>query len=187
MFKIFRAGFAFALLLLASTGLFAQPFRQLTINDFKGSPRANNRGVVAYTNCTIDFRFQATRGNDGYRLNFNVRLNMNTDRSWIDHSRITSPQVLAEILKHEQGHYNIAYLEQQEVLRTMGRTRFTGNYQNEAMAIFNRIDAKYKQLNIDYDEDTAHSTNRQQQHSWDVYFDKRIDYMPPLTANLNGD
>jgi hypothetical protein len=66
----------------------------------------------------------------------------------------------------------------------VNRTRFSANYQNEAMAIFNRIDAKYKQLNIDYDEDTEHSTNKQQQHSWDIYFAKRIEYMPPVNAGL---
>ncbi|MEO7211728.1 DUF922 domain-containing protein [Mucilaginibacter sp.] len=182
-FKLLCAGTVSVLLLLASATLFAQPFRQLTAGDFQGYPRANNRGVVAYTNCTIDFRFQASRGDDEYRLHFTVRLNMNSDRSWIDRSRIISQQSLAEILKHEQGHYNIAYLEQQEVLREVNRTRFSANYQNEAMAIFNRIDAKYKQLNIDYDDDTEHSTNKQQQHSWDVHFAKRIANMPPLSAS----
>jgi predicted secreted Zn-dependent protease len=109
---------------------------------------------------------------------------MNRDRSWIDRSRITSKELLTEILKHEQGHYNIAYLEQQEVIRTMTRTRFTSNYRQEAMDIFNSIDAKYKQLNIDYDEDTRHMQNRQQQRSWDIYFNKRLEYMPPENASL---
>ncbi|MBK0379744.1 DUF922 domain-containing protein [Mucilaginibacter segetis] len=183
MFKLLRAGFTIALLFITSV-LFAQPYRQLTVNDFLGSPKINNRGVVGYTNCTIDFSFQAShRGND-YLVHFNVRLNMNADRSWLDRSRITSPELLAEVLKHEQGHYNIAYLEQQEVIRKMAQTRFTANYKNEAMAIFNRIDAKYKQLNIDYDEDTEHMGNRQQQHSWDIYFTKRLDTMPASNASL---
>jgi hypothetical protein len=183
-FKLLRAGTVFVLLLLASSPLFAQPFRQLMAGDFQGTPRFNNRGVVAYTNCTIDFRFQASNRDGEYILHFNVRLDMNSNRSWIDRSKISSAQSLTEILKHEQGHYNIAYLEQQEVLRVVNRTRFTANYQREAMDIFNRIDAKYKQLNIDYDDDTEHSTNKQQQHSWDVYFAKRIENMPPLNAGV---
>jgi hypothetical protein len=91
---------------------------------------------------------------------------------------------LADYLKRIIGHYNIAYLEQQEVIRTMTRTRFTSNYRQEAMNIFNSIDAKYKQLNIDYDEDTRHMQNRQQQRSWDIYFNKRLEYMPPENASL---
>jgi predicted secreted Zn-dependent protease len=86
--------------------------------------------------------------------------------------------MLAEVLKHEQGHYNIAYMEQQELLREVGRTRFEADYQNRAQEIFDRIDAKYKQLNLDYDEDTQHMTNRLQQISWDKYFQRKLEYMP---------
>jgi len=88
--------------------------------------------------------------------------------------------MLAEILKHEQGHYTIAYMEQQEVLREVNKIRFRADYQQRAAEIFNRIDAKYKQLNLDYDDDTAHMTNRVQQHSWDVYFYRKLQFMPPV-------
>jgi hypothetical protein len=156
----------------------AQSYQQLTIDDFQGVPRSST-GVIAYTNCTIDFHYEATRKDGYYSLNFNIRLIMNRDRSWMDKSRVTSQQMLTEILKHEQGHYTIAYLEQQELLRTVGKTRFGADYQFAANNIFNRIDAKYKQLNYDYDEDTQHMVNRAQQNSWDMYFRKRLEYMPP--------
>lgn len=109
---------------------------------------------------------------------------MNNYKSWLDRSRIINSEQLSEILKHEQGHYNIAYLEQQEVLRTLSRTRFTANYRQEAMDIFDRIDARYKQLNQDYEEDTQNMVNRQQQHSWDVYFAKRLQYISRENASL---
>jgi len=182
--KYLRAFCACVLLGLTINPASAQQHRILTINDFQGAPRANGRGVIAYTNCTIDFKYQASRNNGQYRIHANVRLFMNNYKSWIDRSRITSAEQLAEILKHEQGHYTIAYLEQQEVLRAIERTRFTANYQSEAMNIFNRIDAKYKQLNSDYDEDTQHMVNRQQQRSWDIYFAKRLQYMPEENASL---
>jgi len=181
--KLLRAITACALLCLTLPAS-AQPHRMLTADDFRGAPRPNGRGVVAYTNCTIDFKYQVSRDNGNYRLTARVTMNMNNDRSWIDRSRITSQAMLSEILKHEQGHYTIAYLEQQEVLRVMQRTRFTANYQAEALNLFNQVDAKYRQLNIDYDEDTEHSVNRQQQHSWDVYFAKRLEFMPRENASL---
>ncbi|WP_183561973.1 DUF922 domain-containing protein [Mucilaginibacter sp. SP1R1] len=167
-----------SLFLLMFNRASAQQFHQLTVNDFGGTPRVDARGVVAYTNCTIDFKYQASRQDGGYMLNAFVHLALNTNKSWLDRSRITSSQVLAEVLKHEQGHYTIAYLEQQEVLREIGKTRFSRNYQYEAMNLFNRIDAKYKQMNTDYDDDTQHMTNRVQQHSWDVYFQKQLQFMP---------
>ncbi|PAW92695.1 hypothetical protein CKK33_03960 [Mucilaginibacter sp. MD40] len=175
---------AVVLLYFAAQPVLAQPFRTLTPDDFQGVPKRNGRGVVAYTNCTLDFKFQASRRNGDYILHFNVRLFMNNYKSWLDRSRITTDAQLAEILKHEQGHYNIAFLEQQDILRVMSNTRFTANYQAEAMNIFNRIDARYKQLNQDYEQDTQNMTNRQQQRSWDIYFEKRLQYLPPENASL---
>jgi hypothetical protein len=154
-------------------------YHQLTINDFQGMPRANGSDVIAYTNCTIDFHYQATPKNGYYLLNFSITLQMNHNRSWMDKARITSQQQLAEILRHEQGHYTIAYMEQQELLRTVGRTMFHEDYQRVAQEIFDRIDAKYKQLNHDYDDDTHHMVDRIQQKSWNDYFDKQLAYMPP--------
>src|SRR5437879_3743509 len=131
----------------------AQPYRRLTADDFEGTPRSH-ASVIAYTNCSIDFKYQAHRKNGYYLLDFGITLVMNRDKSWIDRSRITSQEMLEEILKHEQGHYIIAYLEQQELLREVGKTRFESDYQYRAQEIFDRIDAKYQQLNRDYDEDT---------------------------------
>ena len=182
--KYLRALCALALLCFAINKAIAQPHRLLTVNDFQGTPRPNGRGVIAYTNCTIDFSYQANNSNGNYILHANVRMNMNNYKSWIDRSRITGSAQLAEVLKHEQGHYTIAYLEQQEVLRAIEHTRFSYNYSAEAMNLFNRIDARYRQLNQDYDDDTEHMVNRQQQHSWDIYFAKRLQYMPPENASL---
>ena len=70
-------------------------------------------------------------------------------------------------------------MEQQEILRTVSRVVFHDDYKSVAINIFNRIDAKYRQLNLDYDADTQNSTNREQQRSWDAYFQKRLASMPP--------
>jgi len=153
-------------------------YHQLSINDFQGVPRPNGTDVIAYTNCTIDFHYEATPRNGYYLLNFRITLQMNHDRSWMDKRRVTSQKQLDEILRHEQGHYAIAFMEQQELLRTVGRTVFRSDYQRVAQEIFDRIDAKYKQLNMDYDYDTRHMIDRKQQKSWNVYFDRQLAYMP---------
>ncbi|RYE16872.1 MAG: hypothetical protein EOP51_25000 [Sphingobacteriales bacterium] len=88
----------------------------------------------------------------------------------------------AEVLKHEQGHYAIAYLQQQELLRTLGRTRFGRDYNIVAKQIFDRIDAKYRKLNTAYETETNHMVNREQQVSWDKYLARCLEYMPPLVA-----
>ncbi len=179
--KFARTLYALGLVLFVTNLASAQEYyHQLTVNDFKGTPRANGDNAVAYTNCSIDFKYHVHSENNVYQLTFDVRLNLEREKSWIDKKRIFGPQMLTRILNHEQGHYNIAYMEQQEILRIASRTRFDANYQAQASALFNRIHAKYEQLNINYDADTQHMLDNVQQHSWDVYFQKRIDYMPPI-------
>ena len=174
---IFRRVICVALLCACKLGAHAQAYRLLTVNDFGGVPH-HNSGVIAYTNCSIDFKYEAYKRNGYYQLYFNINLKVNRDRSWMDKGNITSSEMLSEVLKHEQGHYIIAYLEQQELLREVGKTVFGSNYQYQAQQIFDRIDAKYKQLNQDYDEDTQHMTNRTQQNSWDKFFQHKLEYMP---------
>ncbi len=154
-------------------------YHQLTIDDFQGVPRSNGTDVIAYTNCTIDFHYEAAPKNGYYLLNFRITMQMNHNKSWMDKARVISQQQLTEILRHEQGHYIIAFMEQQELLRVVGRTVFHEDYQRVAQQIFDRIDAKYKQLNHDYDDDTHHMVDRTQQTSWNKYFDKQLAYMPP--------
>ncbi|HZY39503.1 MAG TPA: hypothetical protein VFE53_22760 [Mucilaginibacter sp.] len=166
--------YATLLLLIFSASASAQPYRRLTPADFRGAARPGNFAEVAETSCTIEYAYTARRENDYYVLSFNIRLIMNNDQSWMDRSRVNTPALMAEILKHEQGHYNISYLEQQELLRTVSRTVFRDNYKQEANAIFERVDAKYRQLNLDYDNDTQNSMNKVQQHSWDAYFARAL-------------
>lgn len=157
----------------------AQAYHQLTAVEFQGIPRATSGDVVARTHCTIDYHYIATGVDGHYRLDFTIRAIMDRQRSWIKMNEVTSQEMLARVLKHEQGHYAICYLEQQELLRVVGKTVFDADYRREAQEILDRIDAKYKQLNVDYDADTQHMQNREQQASWNDYFDRKIAYLPP--------
>jgi hypothetical protein len=183
-FRFVRLIYSLILCIFLTSGALAQSYHKLNVSDFKGIPQHNNGGVIAYTNTTINYTYVPSWQNGYYRLDFTIKLVVNKNESWIDKSRVTSPEMLAEILKHEQGHYNIAYLEQQELLRTVGRTVFYDDYLTKAKEILHRIDAKYKQLNADYDEDTNHMLNREQQRSWDAYFKKQLEFLPPDSEGL---
>ena len=154
-------------------------YHRLNADEFEGMP-GGIPGMVAYTSCYIDFHYRVTNDKrNNFNLTFDIHLLFNRDKSWIDKKRLQSGAMLTDIMNHEQGHYTIAYMEQQELMRTVSKTRFTANYQAEARAIFDRIDAKYQQLNNNYDNDTRNSLDKVQQHSWDEYFKKRLTFMPP--------
>lgn len=153
-------------------------YHQLSVDEFEGKPAGG--GMVAYTSCYIDFNYRATNDKrNNFNLTFDIRLLFNRDKSWIDKKHVLSANHLTEVLNHEQGHYTIAYMEQQELIRTVSKTRFGANYQAQATAIFDRIHYKYQQLTENYDTDTRNSLDRVQQHSWDEYFKKRLITMPP--------
>ncbi len=154
-------------------------YHQLSADEFTNRS-GGIPGMLAYTSCDIEMRCRATNDKrNNINVTYDVQLVFNRAKSWIDMRKITSSAMLAEVLKHEQGHYTIAYMQQQELLRTLNKTRFGANYKAQAAAIFDQIEAKYKQLNDNYDEDTRRSLDREQQHSWDEYFKKRVMYMPP--------
>ncbi|HJP63707.1 MAG TPA: DUF922 domain-containing protein [Mucilaginibacter sp.] len=154
----------------------AQPYRQLSAEDFRGEPQRGGLAVAA-TACTIDLKYDVHARNGNYQLKFYIRLLIDRERSWMDHERVNTPEMLAEILKHEQGHYAINYLEQQELQRELEGRQYSGNYKEEVSAIFDRIHEKYDQLNKDYDDDTENSRNRKQQATWDRYFQRQLGYI----------
>jgi len=160
-------------------------YHQLRAEEFEGMPEFNRADVVAYTHCYIDFNYHAKSERGIYRLTAEVKLQFNRDKSWINKRKVFSTKMMDDILDHEQGHYTIAYMEQQELIRDISRTRFDANYQKEAEALFDRVHEKYRQLSADYDDDTAHMTNRNQQRSWDKYFQKRLAFMPPAEIASN--
>lgn len=151
----------------------AQPYRYLTVDDFKGTPRTKTT-TVAETNCYIDLHYSVSNKSGKYILRFNVGLVMNRDLSWINFASMESPGMLSYILKHEQGHYDICYFEQQELIREFSRSSYDKNYQQQVTDIFDRVHAKYDQLEKDYDEDTVHSINGTQQLSWNRYFERTL-------------
>jgi hypothetical protein len=171
------------LLLCLDKDALAQSYRQLTVSDFRGTPRPNGDNTIAHTKCTINFQYEAVGRGSSFRLISNVTLTVDPYRSWIDRKRVTSPKQMDRILNHEQGHYIIAYMEQQELIRQVNRLQFDPyNYKYQASNLFNRIHAKYQQQNQDYDTGTQNMRDEEQQRSWDVYFQKRLNYAPPLSA-----
>ncbi|HVS90412.1 MAG TPA: hypothetical protein VHE59_00165 [Mucilaginibacter sp.] len=162
LFVIFGAGLAKA-----------QVYHQLVVSDFLGTPQRSGN-MIAYTSCFVDLHTAVSRVREDYKLTFIAEVTLNKERSWIDLSRMTSAKMLTEVLDHEQGHYNIAWLERRELQAVLDHVQFDGNYKAEVSAIFDRIHAKYARLTLDYDDDTHYSLNSAQQRSWDRFFQREF-------------
>jgi len=160
-----------------------QGYRQLTAADFTGSVPAGSAFYVAHTSCNVTMRYNVQSNRSNYRLTFDIALVFNPQRSWINRQMITNADMMAEVLRHEQGHYQIAYLMQQEIIRELNAFRYTGDYQRQANNIFNRIDEKYRRMNADYDSETMHMQDRKQQASWSAFLNRQIVEVSNLAMN----
>ncbi len=176
--RIVRFTFFLALCLLSSALLKAQSWRPLTMNDFQGVPPGGNAPYIAYTNCQIQYNYDARRYNDGqYQLTFYVSMVMNHNKSWMNKVRAMESGQLEEILRHEQGHYNIAYLEQQELLQAFNQARYSADYQYQVSTTFEAVDRKYRNMNQEYEQGTQHMLNRAKQNEWNAWFRDRMNDM----------
>jgi hypothetical protein len=158
---------------LPFTGM-AQAYHRLAARDFAGTPPPDD-AFAAYTYCYVNYFYNATRYNGNYTVSFNVQLMLGTNRSWIRFNQVKTRELLQEILRHEQGHYNIAYLMRNELYSVFTHHRYTANYQAEIAGLFKQVDAKYHKLNQDYENETQHMTDTANQEKWNTWFSKQLD------------
>jgi hypothetical protein len=170
-----------ALLLFISFLAVAQPYHRLTPRDFAGNPADD--GFAAYTNCYVSYSYNTSRRNGVYNVNFNVQVFLNSNRSWIRFSDVKTQEDMQSILTHEQGHYNMAYLMKNELYSVFNHHRYTSNYQAEIAALFRQVDAKYHQLNTDYETQTQHMANYRNQQKWNLWFSKQLNNNEELASN----
>jgi len=187
-YRYVRLMLAVAICLLCSNVVVkAQSYRQLTADDFTGDIPPGSGFYVAHTSCNVYMNYNVNNSRSNYRLKFDIQLKLNRERSWLNRKVANTPEAMAQVLRHEQGHYQIAYLMQQEMIRELNAYHYTGDYQRQASAIFKRIDDKYRVMNEDYDEDTQHMQNRKQQAAWVHFLDRELTRFSSLAVNSYDD
>jgi len=75
--------------------------KQLSWKDFKGEP--TNERAAAITASGITYRFSTTDTNDNLEIDFKVITHFYPNKSWYNPSLVN-----AEILEHEQRHFDIS-------------------------------------------------------------------------------
>ena len=148
-------------------------YHQLTPEDFTGAIPANEH-FAAYTSCSVNYTYTITQHNGNYHLDFDVRLVLINKQSWMDFNIVNNHALMRLVLRHEQGHYNLAYLMQRDLIKAFNNYHFTANYAKQTTAIFTQIAARYKQLNADYEAQTQHMDNQTEQQRWNAWFERQL-------------
>jgi len=168
-------------LLLCSVQLSAQKIiisgqetsRLLNWDDFTGKPD-KEAAYHAYTYWNTSYKFDAFQFK-GDTVKWNVVITVELGKnSWKKKDKITDT-----LLKHEQGHFDIGILCAMEMQQRINATVFMkNNYQATLAAIIKEVVDKYKQMDLQYDAETAHHANRPEQWKWDAFFAANIKRSP---------
>ena len=141
--------------------------RLLVWNDFTGTPDAAS-SYFAYTYWNLNYRYTGVKMDaDTVSLKgLQMTLQFDGSRSWVNQPKSTD-----ELLKHEQGHFDLGRLCQLEILAIVKTTVFyKADFKSQLKTIFTNTVDKYKALGRKYDEETNHSINKQKQEEWNNFF-----------------
>ena len=143
--------------------------RLLKWEDFKGRPD-NGSPWHAFTYWNISTRYDAFQfKGDTAKWNVIVTVEFGNN-SWQKKDKVTDT-----LLKHEQGHFDVGIICAMELDQRIKATPFLrNNYQAKLNEMVKEVIAKYVQIEKEYDEETNHFANREQQWKWDAFFAGKI-------------
>ena len=154
--------YIFALLLLSFTRPTAKqepiPWesnRRLTWSDFKAAPPANKTNA-ALTSSGILMSFTS----DGESFHYELSCNFDPNSSW---GRVKNDYILA----HEQGHFDIAEWHTRKLNKALKAYSYRANsISKDLNTIYGNTMRELQQMQEQYDGQTDHSRNAEQQKNW---------------------
>jgi hypothetical protein len=167
------------LFLLTATGAFAQKVligdqegnRLLHWSDFKGTSDETS-SYFAYTAWKTNVKFGSVQfeGEKAIISGFEMTVEFDDRKSWVKKGKETD-----DLLKHEQGHFDVGLLYMQEVLRNFPNVKFTrAGYKEEFQNLIGEIHRKHAAMGKQYDLETNHSIKKEEQSKWNSFFDSQV-------------
>ncbi|TXF77177.1 DUF922 domain-containing protein [Chryseobacterium sp.] len=99
-------------------------------------------------------------------------LQFNQNESWVRPGKQND-----ELLTHEQGHFNIGILTIREIMKELKSMRFQPHEKNPKSifdGIVQKIKNKYNEMEKNYDLETNHSLDKENQEKWNSFFRKQL-------------
>lgn len=156
------------------------PHQKITWDDFKGDIDPNSKfyamtwWYVRYSYASPVFKNQ--RAWVDIKVSYGLK-----DNSWYKPEKISD-----QLLNHEQGHLNIAYLLALDLHNIYRKAVFSKtNYKSRIDAIYKNTEAKYLEMEKRYDVETNHMYNVRTQKLWDTFFEKEAVRLLKISESLN--
>jgi hypothetical protein len=142
--------------------------KKLAVSDYKGVPDENSN-FLARTNPVLSYQYSTpvSCGEKGkIRFTFNTTVSLGS-KSWMKVSMIRKPEVLNELLSHEQGHFDISQIFSIDLEKKLSSLCFDKTrFKTEIDSVFRLMNTYYDSLQKKYDADTGYMMNRESQTKW---------------------
>ena len=134
--------------------------RKLTWEDFHG-PIPPDAVPAATTASGISYKYTANLIHHEVKLDFEVTAFFYPNESWY------RPELCdANVLQHEQLHFDISELFARKMRLRLQRTAFTENVKSEVRKIYKEILQELSEFQDRYDWETNFSRNKEAQNRW---------------------
>lgn len=146
--------------------------RKLTWNDFKG-PIPPDALPAATTASGISYEYSANLIHHEVQLDFKVTAFFYPEESWY------KPDVCdANILQHEQLHFDISEVFARRMREKLRTTAFTENVKAEIREIYKTTLRELSDLQDVYDWETDFSRNKGAQQRWNARIKEALERLP---------
>lgn len=129
--------------------------KKLTWDDFKADPLKTG-STVAMTTTHLGFSYSFANGKITYKID-----------CWFDKNKSWGFVKNDWILKHEQGHFDIAEIFARQLYKSVSEYQYNKNtFQKDLEAIYKSIVDGKEKFQLQYDQETDHSRNKTRQEEW---------------------
>jgi len=129
--------------------------RKLTWDDFKAPPQKIG-STAALTTTHLGFSYSMTNG----KVSYKIECGFQKSRSW---GLVKNDW----ILKHEQGHFDIAEIFARKLYKQVSGYKFDKNtFQKDLDVIYKSVMDEKEKFQQQYDDETDYSRNKPKQEDW---------------------
>ena len=146
------------------------PERRLSWDDFTASTPSQTDDA-ALTTTYVGFSYTKT----GSTINYNIECKFQKSRSW---GRIKTEY----ILKHEQGHFDIAEIFSRKLNKEIREYLAKSNKHEGLNPIYTRVMTEKREMQEEYDEQTNHSINKSKQAQWNQKIQEMLEELEPFSG-----
>jgi len=145
--------------------------RQLTWDDYKGTPDPNSDAAASTTTYLgIEYKLD----NSGF--GWTIQCSFSISRSW-------GRNKTDNVLKHEQGHFDIAEIFARKLNKKMKEYPFNQTtYKTDLPKIYTTITEEKEAFQEQYDNETDHSRKKEQQAAWEKKIETMLNELKDYAA-----